>query len=169
MTIPQGGLRERLIYDSVYTMLSDALTALGWFTSQPTRADILLPHGPVDINESITYNTIAIVDLGEPAEEWELGSSLAQYRWAYNFDVFAQNDSLSRHLAGDIRAILEGKLAAASRTTPTVNILDTTVAEPYPTLFVAEFEGVSIERPQDSAKPWLAHWRTVVADLVYYA
>lgn len=169
MTIPQGGLRERLVYDSFHKMLSDALDALGWFDSVPSRFDVHLLHGPADINETIEYNTIAVVDLDEPGQEWELGSSLTEHRWTYFVDVFAEDDSVSRHLAYDIRAILEGKHTAAGRTTPTLNVLDFTVAEPYPTLFVAEFEDVLVEHPQDSSKPWLTHWRSVKTDLVYFA
>ena len=77
-----GGVRARLIYDSLWHLLNNSLTALGWF--QPTIFDT--PPGtkkyrPVTLLkeqqnsfEPIEPNTMAFVPENMTDRPWELGS-----------------------------------------------------------------------------------------------
>lgn len=154
-----GGLRARLIRDSVYRAVYDALADLGWFTPETSRADVAFPEEPVDINEPVSFNTIGLGDEDTDADPAELGSNLTIFTWPMFLDVYGENDSLSLHLVNDLAAILAGRLPSIGRSSPTVAVLDWTLATPTQ-IFVVDVEMVRTHRAHDFPQPWLRHWRS---------
>lgn len=158
MTEVVGGLRARLIRESVYQMIYSSLDALNWF--DPTR-----PHLPVsfesksaDTNVQILENTAALGDESmPPGFDVELGSRLTERRWTMYVDFFGQNDALSLHFIRDVEDILEGRITAVGRTRPQVDVYDYQQATP-PILFTCDIENVMVDRAHGFLKPWLEHW-----------
>lgn len=174
MTI-YGGLRQRLIRDSLYNMLHDSLDALGWFDAGRAHKPINMIAKPIDddgkpIGEGtpIPLNTLSVVpaDLGD--QDWELGSMLAEHTWMFYVDFYAENDAWGLQMIGDVRDILKGRHPDANRLRPHLPVYD--YREATPTVqFYCEIDEVVLDRAQDFPKPWQKHWyacRFVVVD--YY-
>lgn len=157
MTIVAGGLRARLIHDSLYQMLLAALTDLDWFDSGRQHAAINFIARPVANDEEIPLNTVALVDEDQRAIDEELGSVLAEHRWTYYVDFYAEDDVIGKHLIYDVRDILSGRMPSIGRGDPSLEVLDYRQATPSE-LFTVEIEDVIVDRAHDFPKPWQRHW-----------
>lgn len=158
MTSYVGGLRARLIHDSVYAMLYDALEALGWFKSVASRSQITFLPDALPPDVEVPFNTLALADEGETGEDIELGSQLQETRWEMWVDFYAENDSLSLHLIRDVKDILQGRMPSIGRTGPIVEVYDYTLATPV-VIFNVEIEDVTTDRARGFPQPWLRSWR----------
>lgn len=152
-----GGLRARLIRESLFKTVHESLADLGWF--DPTR-----PHLPVRFvsraqnhNEQIVQNTAALSDENMNGEELELGSGLTEYRWTFYIDFFADSDALGLHFIRDVKDILEGRMTAIGRNNAAFDVYDYTQATP-PILFSCLIDEVEVAKSHGFLKPWLEHW-----------
>lgn len=105
-----AGLRHRLLHDSVYALVVEGLSALGWF--DPDRA-----HKPIKMvdktpfwGDPVAPNTVAIDFVGSDPYDAEVGSRLTSDVIVCYVDIYAQDDSLGMHLANDVRDWLRGRL-----------------------------------------------------------
>lgn len=152
-----GGLRARLIRESLYEMLNDSLTYLGWFNAGRPHSPILLESQAVNRDVQITVNTAALSDDYLTDFDVELGSLLAEHRWTMYFDFFAENDALGLHFVGDVRAILQGRMQSIGRDDPSFVVYDYRQATPT-VIATCQIENVTQDRAHGFLKPWLEHW-----------
>lgn len=158
MTIHVGGLRDRLILDSIYYLVRNGLETLGWFpggAQAPADHPVTVVAEQLDWNVEIPLNTISVAAYSTSDTEWELGSDLRQNAWAFYVDVFGANEPLGLQLSGDVRDILRGKFSAlANYITPeTLQVLDYSLATPVP-IFTCELRNVNRDRAVQTAHRW---------------
>lgn len=165
MTIPVGGLRARLLKDSLYNMINDAMAAIGWFDTGRQHMSVTFRTSPVDDNEEIVFNTIALTDGDIDDIDIELGSLLAEHRWTFYVDCYAENNSLGLQISHDVKAILEGRMPSVGRDNPSFSIYDYRTATP--TQFgVAEIENVMVDRAQNFPQPFKRYWYSVALSVI---
>jgi hypothetical protein len=157
MTVIQGGLRHRLIKDSLFNMLRDSLDTVGWFDTGRSHKPINMIARPVPDDEEIPFNTLALSSGDMEAEDWEIGSMLAEHTWMFYVDFYAENDPLGSHMMGDVRDILAGRFADAGRTRTNFPVYDYRQATP-PVEFYCDIDEVFIDRAVDFPRPWQKHW-----------
>lgn len=167
MTIYVGGLRKRLIRESLYRTINDSLDLLGWFDSGRYHSPITFTSEPVKDFQKVEVNTGALADLDHGELDDELGSLQAIHRWTMYFDFFGENDAVSLHIAGDVKDIMGGRMPSIGRSDPSLTVLDYTQATP-PELFTVQVESIIIDRPTVFDRQFQAHWYTVRFDLVDY-
>lgn len=153
-----GGLRARLIKDSVHSTLRTSLSALGWFTPGASHSPVTLLAEPVAVDTEVPFNTLAISDEVSTTDEIEMGSRLSDVPWTFFVDFYAENDSIGLHMIRDIKDILEGRFPSIGRNAPIIPVYDYTLATPVQ-IFVVEVEDVRVDKAHDFPQPWLRHWR----------
>lgn len=158
----RGGLRSRLILDSVRFAIITTLQEFGWFDStvhdtppgnrrhQPFR----YMSRPVDWSETIQPNAIAISPEDTGDEPSGFGGEVEDSSEIY-VDLFAQDDSLGWQVAFDIRDSLLGKINSAAG--PQIDIYDFRQATPAPFTTV-DVDLIEVDRSQGEARTWQRHW-----------
>lgn len=109
MTI-SGGLRARLVRESLYTHVKDSLTDLGWFDPGRYHKPVHIRNYAYKVDEEIPLNSIVMVDGPMRGEDGEMGSNFVNSKLSFFFDVYAESDAMALHLAMDIRDICEGRI-----------------------------------------------------------
>lgn len=160
-----GGLRARLIRESVYQEVRSALTDLGWFDGGRRHLPITFLDEGVPNSSEVEFNTAALSDESQIQIEDELGSNLAEHRWTYYIDFYGESDALSTHFVHDVRDILAGRFNSIGRITPTIPVFDWTMPTP-PEIFYVAVEDIVIDRAHNFPSPRLAHWYAVRFDIV---
>jgi hypothetical protein len=115
----RGGLRTRLIGDSLRLAVIAGLEVLGWF--DPTIYDQppgLRQHQPLRYvprpskwDVPIAPNCLAISTEDILEDEFGLGDEVADSIRCY-IDIFGEDDPVSWHLTQDIRDLLIGRIGA---------------------------------------------------------
>lgn len=168
----RGGLRTRLIGDSVRITIVGALTSLGWFdgtihdTPPGPRRHLPLRYvpSPLPWTESVEANLIAISTEDTRDEELGLGGDVEDHIRMYA-DVFAQSDELGWQIAGDIHAILNGKMPHIGRHMAAIDVYD--LRQPTPAPFTqVDVEAPLIDRAESESREWRNRWFMVRFDLV---
>lgn len=161
-----GGLRDRLIHENILRQIREDLVDRGWRMIDDDGTTILNPsrdsHVPLRVideypteeTEEVPLNTIA-VSLGDSFQDMlELGSRGEIHMTPVYADFFAENDSLMRHVAGDIYAWVNEH--------PVIGIWDFSLATPAVDFYVeVEEESPTKDRPARATNPWQKHWMTV--------
>ena len=166
MTTIVGGLRDRLITENIRIMLVDALTNLGWFDSntQLRSMPLQVRTEPVPPDEEAKPNIIAISSEDIIDTEAEMGSNLSDFTYTYAIDIYAERASTGKHLAGDVRSILQGRFPSIGRTEPHVEIYDLSMATPMH-VFTVDLENIMSGRQRHFAKGYEKFWWTVMFDV----
>lgn len=157
MTIYVGGLRARLIKDSLYNMIHASLDDLGWFDTGRGHQAIAMRATKVENEEEIPLNTLAVCDEDFGSFDTEMGSKMADHSWTFYADFYAENEAVGLHMIRDIKDILEGRMSAISRSRPTLDVYDYTQATPT-AIFTCQIEDVLVDRAHDFPKPWQKFW-----------
>jgi hypothetical protein len=169
MSTPIGGERFRLIWDNVYNMVEDALTARGWFNPGRNHAPINMIAEPIDPLTEIPRNTLTLVPEDVDSDEMELGSRLTQRTRTFYIDFFAEDDVVGGSLISDIQDILEGRMASVGRTNNWVTIYDLahTTATPVE-LFSCEIDFVTTDRGDSriAGETWRKSWFACTFDVL---
>lgn len=160
----RGGLRTRLIVDSVRVTVIAGLTQLGWFDAtiydEPPGARTHRPFRyitrPGPWATEIVPNSLAINSEDQLDNALGLGGDVEDTIEIY-LDLFAQDDQLGWHLAGDTRDILLGKHAELGRVGPLLDVYDFRQATPAPFTRV-ELADVRVDRAAGEARDWQRHW-----------
>lgn len=158
-----GGLRSRLVYDSVWNMINDALTSIGWFDAGREHEDLTFLPEPVDPDEEVKLNTVVLTAEDAGTFDIEVGSQFADHNRTFYVDIYAENYSLGEHLAFDLRDIIEGRWPSHGRDYPGTHIYDYTQGTP-PTIGFLEFDFVTVDRAIQSGqfvKPWQKYWWSI--------
>lgn len=152
-----GGLRQRLIRESIYRELYRALQARGWFATGRKHKTITFP-GVTETNENeIPLNRLALVDEDMVEFEYEMGSNAVQTSWTFWVDFYAENESLGKDVINDVRDILAGRMSSIDRAAPIIQVYDYTLATPAP-IFKVEIEDIVVDRAKDFPKPYQKFW-----------
>jgi hypothetical protein len=150
-------------------MVNDSLTILGWFDVGRKHTAITFIDSPVGNQTEIPLNTLALSDEDEIEHDDELGSQLAEHRWQFYIDFYAENNSVGLHLSRDVRDIVAGRFGSIGRNAPIVHVYDYTMATPA-AIFTVEIENVVRDRAHDFPKKHLQHWYAVRFEIVdHYA
>lgn len=162
-----GGLRYRLIYDSMYRMLYDAMQDLGHFDPSAARSPINFPPEPVSNDEAIPTNTLALSD--EDMDDWEheLGSNKGRISWTMYVDFYAESKPLGIHVINDVRDVLKGRKPDIGREHPVLEVMDWTLATPVE-IFYCDLEDVVIDKGLNPADPYRRHWYTCRVNVIDY-
>jgi hypothetical protein len=83
MTTYVGGLRARLIKESIFQTVNDSLDALGWFTAGRKHLPITFLDTTVADSDSVQKNTLVLNDWDSTEFENEMGSLFAGFRSIY--------------------------------------------------------------------------------------
>ena len=165
MTNRFGGLRARLIRESLYQMLWDSLDVLDWFDAGRKHQPVQFLSTGVDDREAVVVNTAVLVDWDFTEEYDELGTLLSDHRQTYYVDFYPENDAIGLHLVQDIKDILGGRVSAIGRTMPNLPVYDYSQVTP-PLLFYCRLEDPIIDRPTTFERPWMRYFRTIRFDVV---
>ena len=160
-----GGLRTRLIRESLFQTVHSSLGALGWFDSGRKHHAVNFRSHPMPRNVEIPQNTIVLVDAGINGSAGELGTNFTNFDLTFYFDIYAESDAVGMHLAVDIRDILEGRFNSIGRNMPNINVYDYSLATPVQFATVAVSD-VMIDSAQDSAsRPYELYWYSIMCVL----
>lgn len=153
-----GGLRARLIFDSVYNMINDSLDALGWFDAGREHLPLNFRTEPIQEDDEVQLNTLVL--FAEDAGNYgiEMGSNLAEHRRNFFLDFYAEGHALGEHVIYDVRDIIQGRMPSISRTGPTCPVYNYTVTPNPPQIATVEFEYVTVDRAHVMVKPWERFW-----------
>lgn len=160
-----GGLRYRLIHDSLYNMLHDALDDRGWFDVVPDRREVTFPTEPQDLTTEIQFNTIGLADGDITDDDAELGSTLGEMRWTFYLDFFAEDRSTGVDFINEVRDILKGRMPSIGRDRAVLPVYDYTLATPT-VIFYCDIEDVLVDKAQNVSNSWLKNWYTCRFDLI---
>lgn len=161
----EGGKRERMIWMSVWSMISDNLDALGWLTDPVAagydRAPVTIPWGGFPDGEPITPNGIAVMPEDVTYTGLETGSTASQRNRVFYADIFAEDHAVGINLRGDISSILRGEYPSIGRDRNIVEIYDFDLATPA-VVAVMDIENVSDDRSKGGTEPWERYWYSVL-------
>lgn len=166
--LPVGGWRDRLIWESCHRTLHAALEALGWFGQLGT------PSKPIpsiewatkrkEDDERIPENFLVLSAEDINGEEAETGSALSNDEIEMWLDFYPVDDALGRHVMGDVRALLLGKMPDVGFAGAGFAVVDLRPgSDTYEEeLFWVDIEGVnSVHNAGNPATPELRTWRSV--------
>lgn len=168
MTDVVGGLRARLIHDSLSDVITYGLGAQGWFDTGRAHQPIKVLHGPHTWDVPVDYNALVIITQTVDNDEIEVGSNLTLDSSTHTVELYAESDSLGLELANDIRDVLRGRLPGTHL--GSLPILDFRQATPIP-LGYAVVDDVRVQRVVDQVpEAWARHVFTVriVLHDIYY-
>lgn len=150
MTLPMGGLRDRLIIESFHRAINDLLTSLGWFNLDSAHTPITFIDGFPDDDDTVEFNTLALSVGPATGFTHELGSLTEEFEMVFFADFFGESDGVSRHLIGDIYEWF--------RSTEYLDVRDWPDTEDV--LFGVEIlEDAEARQPPNATQKWMKHWR----------
>lgn len=167
MTIYVGGLRQRLIRDSLHAVVREAMDDLGWFDSGRAHKPVTLQYESEDPQNEIMPNAVCICDDDVTSVEEEMGSDFSEHIWDFYCDIYAESSSLGIHLSNDIKAILEGRMPSIGRSGPKFSVYDWGQATPTE-LFQCQIENVLLLRGRNFSKRWERYWYSLSFSVLDY-
>lgn len=160
-----GGLRARLIRDSLFHMLHDSLSSLGWFSANRRHQPLIFTGTDIDRLTEVPLNTLVLSDDNLTEVDFELGSNGVESTWTYYVDFYAEDDSVGKHLIHDVRDILGGRMSTIGRTHPVCPVYDYRQATPS-LIFYVDLERIVVDRAHDFPKMWQKHWYACRFDVI---
>jgi hypothetical protein len=167
MSTDYGGLRSRLVRDSLFEMVSDGLTALGWFDSGRQHLPLTFSSEPLYDETEVSFNTLTLADGNMDFDDAEMGSLLTELRWFFYMDFYGESDALALHLINDVASILRGINVEAGRSDSVFQVWDYSQATP-PQIGYCDIEDVTVDRNREVGKPWKRHWFSVFFTVIDY-
>lgn len=159
-----GGLRSRMIRDSLRSMIVTSLTDIGWFASGRRHLPINVIDRPNKWDDPIPLNSLVISLEDRVGEDAELGSNLTIDNWTAYVDFYAESEDLGMQVSGDVRDILRGKISNVNRTDPSFEAFD--YREDPPERFATvKISNVIDDRARNFPHEWQTYWFVVRADL----
>lgn len=154
-----GGLRARLLRDSVLAHVRQGLDDLGWMDSGRRHRPIEVIYRPKSWDEVIAPNLVALAT-DQEAEPYnvEMGSGLRTARIDFSLNMYTESESLGIDLAGDMKDYLSGRIGDALR--PVLPLQDLRQATP-PVFGYAQIDTDIIDISREATrydKPWLVNW-----------
>lgn len=164
-----GGLRARLLHDSLQLMVQDGLTALGWFDAGRSHLPIRFVRESLDWDEPVTFNLLIVSTSSRKTGFVEVGSDLSEDTVTVSIDIYAQNDSVATDLTNDVRDLLRGRLdnGAMNGSMP---ILDLRMATPVAVGNAILMDVRATRMPSKATAAYARHWFGVDVNVIdtYY-
>lgn len=160
-----GGLRARLLHDSLYHLVVDGLTELGWLDPNRTHRAIRVLAKPTRWDVPIEPNVIAFDRESVNVREFEVGSHLTEDTIVTYVEIYAQSDSLGTDLSNDIRDMLRGRLTTAALH-GTFPIYDYRHATPPVIGYAAIDEVRAMRNAAIAEETWVRHWFRVYCEIL---
>lgn len=158
----EGGLRDRLVFESAHRYLRYHLDQLNWFDdaslSGSLEHTVRFQTRPARAAEKITPNLITVArGPMNPAGEVETGSGMSEDHTELWVTIYAENEAVGTHLQGDVYGILKGTMASIGADTAGFTVYDwrdhPTGNDTYPptvdSLFYVELERLAQDREHD--------------------
>jgi hypothetical protein len=156
VTTITGGIRARLLHDSLTATLENGLAGLGWLDPGRAHQPFQFLHGPHTWSVPVTFNAIVVTSQTLDAEWVELGSDLTTDTAFLTVDLYAESDSLGVEATNDMRDLLRGRLPGGADREQ-LPILDFRLATPSP-IGYATVVDVSLQRATDQVpEEWSRH------------
>lgn len=153
----RGGIRDRMIIESVVQAVTAELQTEGWFDAGRQHAALtIVDEFPQDTDEVAT-NTLAFSFETAVGRDAEMGSNAEEHTMNVFVDFFAESDALGRHVAGDIYAFF--------KETRHVPVYDYRLATPVVEFYAEVDEDVEKRKPSRAVNPWQKHWHVVAVSL----
>lgn len=158
MATLRGGLRDRMILESILQAVKSDLTTQGWLDatvfdtvpgSREHRPFTIVDEFP-DENDEVQVNTLAFSFSDAMGRDGEMGSQLEEHGMNIFIDFFAESDAVGRHVIGDIYAYIKEQ--------GTFPVFDYRAATPPVEFNVAVEDGVEKRKPSRAVNPWQKHW-----------
>ena len=150
MATLRGGLRDRMVFESVMNAIIADLTAEGWFDAGRWHSDITVVDEFPSEQDQVDLNTLAFTFQDATSSDMEMGSKATEHYISIFLDFFAENDAVGRHLIGDVFAYIRENMQ--------FDVYDYRQATP-PVEFVASVEGeVDQRKPTRAVNAWQKHW-----------
>lgn len=146
-----GGLRDRMLHESMLQALKAELQAKGWLDSGRQHGPIkVIDEYPGDTDE-VDLNTLA-VSVGDSFQaSLELGSKAETHLTAVYVDFYAEGDAVGRHVIGDLYAFVAAN--------PRLPVYDYSLATPAVDFHVDVVpESAEKERVNRAVNTWQKHW-----------
>lgn len=148
----EGGLRDRMLIESLGDHVQTHLDSLGWFDSGRQHAPISIVNGFPTDTDRVELNTIAFSVENAVGDDAEMGSKAEVHGTAFFVDMFMEDDSVGWHLSGDVYAFFKKNKV--------LDVYDYSQAGP-PVDFQVEITDVDRRKPTRATNPWQRHWFTV--------
>lgn len=147
----EGGLRDRMIVQSVTNAVVEHLDSLDWFDSGRQHLPLVVVDEFPDDRSEPAINTLAFsAELGT-GDDTEMGSFAEAHMLTMFVDFFAESDALGRHVIGDVYAFL--------KKTRVIPIFDHSVPPPTtPEFFVEVSHDVEKRKSGRAVNAWQRHW-----------
>lgn len=156
MTTVVGGLRARLLHDSLSALLKSGLEGLGWLDPGRQHQPLQFLHGPHTWDVPVNFNAVVITSEALDTEWVELGSDLVTDTAYFTVDFYAESDSLGVHVSNDMRDLLRGRLPGGAER-EMVPILDFRQPTPTPIGYAYVLD-VGVDRTTDQVpEQWRRH------------
>jgi hypothetical protein len=160
-----GGLRARLIYESVYADINTALTEMGWLDTGRSHADLVFKADPrIDGSELVEFNTLVITSEDIRDLPLEVGSRLSEHRTEFYLTLYAESRAFAQHLILDLKDYIQGRM-------PTVGLGDAMEVFDYsqatpPMIAIVNIEDVMSDRAHRFESPWQEHLHEIAFTVV---
>lgn len=165
-----GGMRDRLIWESCHRTLHAALEELGWFgalgtTDKPIPPVVWATERKRD-DEVIPPNFLVLSSEDINGEDGEVGSTLTTEAMEMWLDFYPVTQTLGKHLMGDARDLLKGKMPDVGFSEMGFWVVDHRPPAKSDTsgenLFWVDIENVDeVHNAGNPATPELKNWRSV--------
>lgn len=159
MATLEGGLRDRMLLESVKDDIVADLTTRGWFNVNSNYAPFVIVDEYPDDKDEVELNTIAF-SLGDSRTvPTELGSKAESIFVPIFLDMFAESDGLGRHVVGDVHEFVQKQ--------GQFDVRDYRDPSP-PVEYTVQLVDGSIERskPTRAVNSWQKHWHIVAFVLI---
>lgn len=158
-----GGLRDRIIHESLYKAIEGELTTLGWFDAGREHDPItMVDEFPDEEDADVAFNTLAFSMGDGSGLISEMGSDKEDHEIVFFVDFFAQNDALGRHVRGDIEHFLKSN--------PIQQVYDYSQGGDPPVFTVeVDEEAMQKRKPTRAVQKWQKHWYVLSFSAIDYA
>lgn len=161
-----GGLRVRLVYDSVFYGVQGALQDIGWLDAGRQHLPITLVQEDVTLNEEVDFNTLAVFPADLIEDPLEMGSILAEHRRQYFIDFFAEGSAVGEHLIFDLRDALQGRMkTTTTNLDEVIPLLNYSLATPVE-IGKLDIENVIVDKAPTWTRPWQRYWYSITMIVV---
>lgn len=149
-----GGLRDRMILESVLQDIKAYMATLGWFDADREHEPITIVDEYPDEDGDVPINTMAFSYGDIRSQPLELGGAAEEITNPIFIDFFAESDALGRHVVGDVHEHVQkqGQFAVYdySQITPPVE-------------FIVQVNDGSIDKrkPTRAVNAWQKNWHVL--------
>lgn len=160
-----GGLRTRLISDSVRVAIVAALSGLGWFDPEREHLPLSFAPKPADWDDNVKWNTFSITAEDIDEHPSELGGRAVDDVTTFFVDFYAESHAVGQHFASDVAAIVAGRMPEVGRRDSVFDIYDLRLVDPVPFIQV-DVERCAQDRSILTPRPWQQFWYYVRFDIL---